>query len=207
MGGSGSGSYYRYSSKETTGGLRCLDINWLNRKGYLAQGRRSSVHWWRGNEHVGSIDIYAEEASLLLEYKTCFGDGDWESVTERVFLSWTYCNYGGRRPWFVCPGVRNGIPCRRRVAKLFLLGKYFLCRHCYDLVYESQRESKLHRSLNIEQNIRMRLGGSGSLADPFPSKPKGMHWNTYLRLRNKAEYAELRYLRMLDEWLGTGMQT
>ena len=131
MGGSGSGSYYRHSSEETVDGLKCLDINWLNRSGYLKPGLRSCVHWWRGTEHSGSINIYAEEASILLDYKTRFGDGDWESVTERVLLSFTHCNYGGRRLWFICPGVKNGVPCRRRVAKLYSAGKYFLCRHCY----------------------------------------------------------------------------
>lgn len=201
MGGSGSGQWYRYRAKETTDDLRSLDVNWLNRKGYLAQGRRSFIHWWRGNEHAGNINIYTEEGSILLDYKTRFSGGDWENVTERICLSWTYCNYGGRRPWFICPGIVNGISCRRRAAKLYLAGRYFLCRHCYDLVYESQRESKRHRLLRIEQNIRMRLGGSTSIAEPFPPKPKGMHWNTYIRLKNKAEYAELRYLRMLDEWL------
>jgi hypothetical protein len=28
----------------------------------------------------------------------------------------------------------------------------------------------------------MMLGGSGSLAESFPPKPKGMHWRTYWRL-------------------------
>jgi hypothetical protein len=36
----------------------------------------------------------------------------------------------------------------------------------------------------------MKLGGSPSLQEPFPSKPKGMHMRTYLRLRARAEGAE-----------------
>jgi hypothetical protein len=40
------------------------------------------------------------------------------------------------------------------------------------------------------QAIRMKLGGSPSLADDFPKKPKGMHWRTYYRLRQKADDAE-----------------
>ncbi len=39
----------------------------------------------------------------------------------------------------------------------------------------------------------MKLGGSPSLADPFPDKPKGMWWRTYWRLRKEAEEAEYRY--------------
>jgi hypothetical protein len=38
-------------------------------------------------------------------------------------------------PYFICPGVMNGIACRRRVAKLQWPGCYFLCRHCYGLAH------------------------------------------------------------------------
>ena len=36
------------------------------------------------------------------------------------------------------------------------------------------------------QAIRMQLGGSASLVDPFPGKPKRMHWRTYQKLYAKA---------------------
>jgi hypothetical protein len=31
------------------------------------------------------------------------------------------------------------------------------------------------------------MGGGGNLLDPFPEKPKNMHWTKYRRLREKAE--------------------
>jgi hypothetical protein len=34
--------------------------------------------------------------------------------------------------------------------------------------------------------IRMRLGGSNDPLEPFPQKPRGMHWRTYRRLRDQA---------------------
>ena len=51
------------------------------------------------------------------------------------------------------------------------------------------------------QNIRMRLGGTASIIDLFPFKPKGMHWRTYERLQREAEDAKGHYLRKLDKWL------
>ena len=44
--------------------------------------------------------------------------------------------------------------------------------------------------LTRAQNKRVRLGGSGSLDEAFPPKPKGMHWRTYNRLAAEDEEAD-----------------
>lgn len=183
MGGSGSGHYYR-SSKCTTEGLRYLDVNWMKRQGMLSPARSSTVHWSSNGKEIGRISVRAEENSVALDYKWRSLGDDWEEVSETVRLTTTRCNYGGCRPWFVCPN------CFGRVGKLYSAGKYFLCRHCYNLVYETQREALHYRLLRKTQSIRKRLGGSESTADEFPPKPKGMHWKTYNRLRQEAEEAE-----------------
>jgi hypothetical protein len=36
----------------------------------------------------------------------------------------------------------------------------------------------------------MRLGGSNDPLEPFPQKPRGMHWRTYRRLRDQAHAAK-----------------
>jgi hypothetical protein len=91
--------------------------------------------------------------TLLYRCRSGLGD-EWEDVKETVPLAWTACNFGGERPWFFCPGAG----CGRRVAILYGPGCYFLCRHCYDLTYLSQREDKKDRALRRAQKIRMRLG-------------------------------------------------
>ncbi len=40
-------------------------------------------------------------------------------------------------------------------------------------------------------------GGSPCIVDPFPEKPKGMHWRTYQRLQLEAEGAEMLFLSYL----------
>ena len=73
---------------------------------------------------------------------------------------------------------------------LYLGGGYFLCRSCLDLVYESQREDRATRLISKAQKIRRGLGGSTSLIEPCPAKPKGMHWRSYSQLYLKSRRAE-----------------
>jgi hypothetical protein len=103
-------------------------------------------------------------------------------VEQRIAIAWTPCRFGGERPWFICSVYANGDYCGRQVAKLYDAGRLFACRHCYRLAYASQQESARLRGLWKAQKIRMRLGGSASMLDHFPEKPKGMHWLTYERL-------------------------
>jgi hypothetical protein len=133
---------------------------------------------------------------MLYRHRSGLG-GEWEDVQETVALSWTACNFGGKRPWFVCPGAG----CGRRVALLYGPERYFLCRHCYDLVYESQRDDAMYRALHKAQSIRARLGGSANVMEPFPEKPKGMHWRTYERLWWEHHEAEMEQLVSMRGWL------
>ncbi len=87
-------------------------------------------------------------------------------------LEWTPCNFGGERPWFVCPGEG----CARRVAILYGPGPgRLLCRRCRDLTYESQWEDQIARAKRRVEKARSRLPPSGA-------RPKGMHHSTFLKL-------------------------
>ena len=123
--------------------------------------------------------------------------GEWEDLKQVVPLTWTVCNFGGEGPWFICPGLG----CDRMVAVLYGPGRYFLCRHCYELVYQSQRDNGMYRALHRAQKIRERLGGSANMMEPFPEKPKGMHWSTYERLFWEHYEAEMEQLTGMREWL------
>ena len=183
MGGVGSGNWYLLDKKATTDDCHSGDIRYLHRDGLLKPGGSFSLRWSRAGRESDSIrgvvDSSRPPRSMTILYRHRSGLGrEWEDVRESVPLEWTLCNVGGERPWFICPGA----DCGRRVALLYGPGRYFLCRHCYDLRYESQREDKMHRAHRRAQKIRKRLGGSVNMTEPFPEKPKGMHLKTYMRL-------------------------
>jgi len=87
------------------------------------------------------------------------------------------------------------------VAVLYGPGKYFLCRHCYDLRYASQRKDKNDRALRRAQKIRTRLGGSANMMELFPERPKGMHHDTHMRLFWEHHEAEREHLAGMRERL------
>ena len=72
------------------------------------------------------------------------------------------------------------------------------CRHCRNLAYGTQRETTGYRDLYRAQRIRMKLGGSGSLGDPFPPRPKGMHERTYLLNLVRAQELEGQFLARVN---------
>ncbi len=204
MGGYGSGPSRRRNSG-TVEGCRSLDVRYLHSRGSLQPGLVLSMSWsnTRTGLETASIGIRTYEDSIMLSYRYRRRNTDeWQGVEETVRLTWTRCNYGGQRPWFICPGIVNGLYCGHRVAILYLAGQHYLCRHCYRLAYACQREGVADRALSKTQNIRIRLGGTGSLSDMFPWKPKYMRWTTYERMRFEAELAERRWLVRLDAWLG-----
>jgi hypothetical protein len=201
VGGLGSGSYYRFGSKDRTEDCLSLDVRSWQRDGWLEIVLCFTMTWQRRYRKDSSIGVRVlghagEERAYAVELSYSWGpERRKEDVSYPVSLSWTPCNFGRSRPWFVCPGVVNGVSCSRRVAKLYLKGRYFLCRHCHDLTYSSQQKAHRHAALRRCQRIRQKLGGTPNMTEPFPSKPKGMHLKTYLRLRGKYEKAHEEFSR------------
>lgn len=187
MGGYGSG---RTSNKLKAEHFRKLDVNSLNRAGCLEDGKCGNWVWSRDGEEVARIGYRSEGHRLVLDYRfRQYGD-DWESVTMFAGITYADCNYGSQRPYFRCPGVVNGRSCGRRVAKLFAGGKYFLCRHCYNIGYASQSEPRYDRMLRRANKLRQALGGEPGTAHWIAPKPKGMHQRTYQSKRCEIEWCE-----------------
>lgn len=96
-----------------------------------------SIRWTRGiARHVVAACAFTLAGRpggklLLTLHYTCRG----ESVTDDTMLVSTRPNYGGQRWWFRCSG------CHRRVGVLYAPGRFWRCRHCWRITYQSSNES------------------------------------------------------------------
>jgi hypothetical protein len=196
MGGVGSGRWPGLR-KGLVGDHLDLDVLELHRERRLEPGEWYYRTWWRGDRALLTVMIQALDDGVELSYPPrTRGRGRGVRQTRYdVPLAWTACNFGGERPWFECPGEADGVACGRRAAKLYYRDGLFLCRLCQDLSYASQGRVLRTGPLRKAQGIRLRLGGSLDIRDPFPPRPKGMHRATHARLHDE-------YLDALEEHLG-----
>jgi hypothetical protein len=185
MGGPGSGNGWR-SSRATCEGNNRIDLKYLKKRGWLNPGYRYSLSWNMNGEPSGKINYTAHEGHLLLDFKVRdYDEEEWTPVKQTIRFDYTHVHFGGQRQWLVCPR------CQRR-CRILYGGSRFYCRKCYRLKYQSQAEDAVQRAVTRAQRVRKRLGGFEGIDDPFPPKPKGMHWKTYNRLEKADEEAASR---------------
>lgn len=167
MGGSNSG---RHGGKRTTNRMAKLDVRLVHRAGSLASGMYSSL---KGAGYAAGV-MHACDDRVTLSYQRKNQAGEWQDYRYPVAVEWTACNYGGKRPWWICP------ECGRRVAVLYS-GQRYACRHCQRLAYQSTRNSPESQAFARANKVRKRLGWCAGVANPPGGKPKGMHQNTFER--------------------------
>lgn len=137
-----------WSDRITVERCRQISIFELSRAGVFNKGDGS--FWscqWRdaAGEETASIGYMLIDGGRAIRFMytvTNKASDETETLDYCVEIATTRCNFGGVRRWFVCPAVKDGIPCGRRVGKLYLPpgGKYFGCRTCYNLTYRSCQE-------------------------------------------------------------------
>lgn len=174
MGGFGSGRLWRKNIK-TTARYPQLDVRVLYHKDLLKPGQIYTRNWYDDDkEKTIAVHIITEMDKLMLLHRDKRGQDHCYGIN----LSWTACNYGGNRPWFICPVKK----CTQRVAKLYLVATFFACRHCYKLIYFSQLQTPEDRAIQRADNIRAQLGWEPGILNGHEDKPKGMHRETFNRL-------------------------
>lgn len=171
MGGSGSGRGVRWTKAYCESFLN-LDIRKIARAGRLKPDELFSWTWSRRGKETANIMIRVKDKhEVELSYRMRSGSEEWKQVDDYIEVSWSSCNYGGQRAWWICPG------CGRRVAVLYG-GKYFRCRKCHSLAYACQSETYHDRLLRKTHKAKRLLG-------EYYQRPKGMHRKTYERLENR----------------------
>jgi len=145
MGGYGSGS--RSTRKHTVEECLVIDTARFLKPAITPQSIvRGTIEWKnRTGQTTNSVIFYLESYraisnTLRLIYQ--WGgpqQGIWTEETIQLVTTLPY--FGGLRWWFVCPLIVSGHVCQRRVRRLHLPpgGRYFGCRSCYNLTYESVR--------------------------------------------------------------------
>ena len=181
---------WKHRARKTVESYRTLDVNQLSEMGCLRPGRSSTCQWTDGREGA-SIQLRAEAELLHLSYAVRVGGGEWEDMAETIPLVHVRCRFGGSRAYFICPGPRDGSDCGRRITKLHLSRRYFLCRNCSRLAYASQYEQPWQRALRRANKLKQHLGMEVGIAEPFPEKPKGMWMRTYGCLLDEILQAEI----------------
>jgi len=110
---------------------------------------RGSMSWIRGEKETGNIIfkisiVPGDEYIRFVKHPT----NEREKVDYKIELNSSPCFFGGKRWWFICS-------CQRRVGALYFRygDKYFGCRHCKNLTYESCKEN--HRFDRLFRELGM----------------------------------------------------
>ena len=184
----------KFSGRPTCEMCPSIDARVWQREGLLQPGRSFPYSWTQEGQQYGCISVRIDHRAAHLSFSAYIPEvEEWKSFEQRIPVVGTACPFGGGRPWFLCTATANGQYCGRRVAKLYIAADpVFACRHCHGVTYASQLESLAHRGISKARKIRMNLGGGPNLLEPFPSRPKGIHLRTYLRMRGLYKNALVR---------------
>jgi hypothetical protein len=137
-----------------------LSIFWLKKKEYFPKGgsiKSGTVTWSYGmSENKSSIDIFVvtgmDEKSSYIKLNYTHTDNrtnEKSKMDYKIELATTPCNYGGVRYWFICPLYKNGQYCGRRVGVIYSVDKWFGCRHCGEIAYNSQMRGGRFRGSSV----------------------------------------------------------
>lgn len=143
-------------------------IKRLKEFGYLDCASGSGILSWNypSGERMASVNIQVSKqgryGTIRFQYVATNRLSEVQQEMDyQVQLVTTPCNFGGRRWWFICPLVTNGRPCGRRVGVLYLGPRYFGCRKCYKLNYQSSKDSHkydgMFRRMGLDPKIAKKI--------------------------------------------------
>jgi len=162
VGGFGSGRYGFSRTKRTVDGSLVLDLAQMQREKRLQPGEWGTLTWKHGESVTGQVGYAIPENMERLELTyTATINGESDNVRQSLGLSRIPAPYGGFRYFVHCPR------CLNRFTKLCLPSgaRLFACRKCYDLTYQSSKDShkfdSFFRSVGLSPQEGKRLFTGG----------------------------------------------
>lgn len=180
MGGYGSG---RSGGGPIADECHRVELGRMLRIGQAKDGAYISgtLSWTVGGRPSGCIGyqcdmINPDDAWLWLNFTKTPHNGEPEKVEQKIRLTYTRPNYGGRRWWMLCPYTG------KRVDVLYMPNgtRRFASRKAWRVQYQSQRDAPRDRPFSKLYKLQRRLGcevGWGG----FIRRPKGMWHSTFDR--------------------------
>ncbi len=156
MGGFGSGQWMTRDARSTVEQSFVLSISSLRQA--IRPGAYGWITWDWPNGAKSSVGLSvtqdADTPIITLQYRC----RNHEDIRIPVRLQATSINSGGKRWWFTCPLIVDGVRCGRRAGKLYLPpgARYFGCRKCHDLTYRSSQEA--HQRERLLATIQRQTG-------------------------------------------------
>ena len=189
-----------------------LSVFFLKKYGHLPQGQSynyGNIKWTRGNwqndinfivQTSGDGKETIETSYIELIYTiTVRWSGEKTEIKYETPLTTTRCNYGGKRYWFICPLIKNGKLCGRRVGVIYSIDKYFGCRSCANIAYQAQFEGGKFRVGSVaEPDIEKAYN---ELKRKYYSGKPTRRYKKYLKLREKMDASWERMLIKLGSRL------
>jgi len=134
---------WSYSNRRTVEHCKDISVFFLKKYDYFCGYRTGGIQWTNyAGEKVGTVGIEVNvdgmAGSIRFQYtNTDIFTNEKTDLDYKAYLVSIPCRYGGKRWYFLCP-LNN---CGRRVAILYLKGRYFGCRHCHNLTYMSCQDN------------------------------------------------------------------
>jgi hypothetical protein len=122
---------------------RRIEVWWLLRDIKKKGGyKNTNISWTNGGNINVVVNLIEPNSYAQFIYAVTPYGGEKKSIDYKSQLVTTNCNLGGKRYWFICPLVKQGVSCRKRVGVLYMDGDYFGCRDCYELTYASRNKKR-----------------------------------------------------------------
>jgi hypothetical protein len=154
-------------AKDTVEDSKPLDAWKLAREGWFTPGKVCISRWTRGDAVTGTVSFQAMDGAIRFRYtQTDYWTDIERSHDYVVEVIRTPATVGGERVWFLCPR------CYRRVRMLYLppnAGR-FACRHCHNLAYSSQHQSRRYRAIDRLFRLADRLDRPSPTLGAFLAK-------------------------------------